>query len=60
MHKTILYILIIVIWSVDSINLNNIFKKNHPYQARVVYILIIFSLTYLTTNFIIDFVSIVN
>ena len=62
MPKFILYILImiLVIWAVDSINLNNIFKKNRPYQARVIYIIIIFSLTYLTTNFILDFTEILK
>ena len=34
-------VLIIVIWAVDSINLNVIFKKNRPYQARTIYIIII-------------------
>mgnify|MGYP002708137050 FL=1 len=62
MPKFILYILImiLVIWAVDSINLNNIFKKNRPYQARIIYIIIIFSLTYLTTNFILDFTEILK
>ncbi len=62
MPKFILYILImiLVIWAVDSINLSNIFKKNRPYQARIIYIIIIFSLTYLTTNFILDFTEILK
>lgn len=62
MHKLILYIinLLIVIWAVDGVNLNPIFKKNRPYQARIIYIIIIFSLTYLTTNFMIDFISTLN
>jgi len=62
MPNFILYILVmvIVIWAVDSINLNNIFKKNRPYQARTIYIIIIFSLTYLTTNFILSFLNILK
>ena len=62
MPKFTLYILImiLVIWAVDSINLSNIFKKNRPYQARIIYIIIIFSLTYLTTNFILDFTEILK
>lgn len=62
MPKFILYILImiLVIWAVDSINLSNIFKKNRQYQARIIYIIIIFSLTYLTTNFILDFTEILK
>ena len=53
-------VLIIVIWAVDSINLNAIFKKNRPYQARTIYIIIIFSLTYLTSNFILSFMNSLN
>ena len=43
MIKIGLYVLImpIVIWSFDSININNIFKKNRVYQARVFYIICI-------------------
>lgn len=52
-----LLVLIIVIWALDAVNLNTIFKKNRPYQARTIYIIIIFSLTYLTTNFILDFIN---
>ena len=35
--KLILYILdsILVIWSLESININSIFKKNRYYQARI-------------------------
>lgn len=59
MVKLILYILIIPIttWAVDSINLNSIFKKSKDnyYQARVVYMFIIMSLSYLIVNFVNDF-----
>ena len=59
MYNLLLYclILIIVIWAIDGININHIFKKNRIYQARVFYIMIIFSITYLVTNFIIDFIN---
>ena len=59
MYNLLLYIIvmIIVIWSVDGININYIFKKNHIYQARVFYIIIVFSLTYLITNFILSFLN---
>ena len=50
-------ILVIVIWTMDGININHIFKKNKIYQARVFYIMIIFSITYLVSNFIIDFIN---
>ena len=59
MYNLLLYsiILIIVIWAMDGININHIFKKNRVYQARVFYIMIIFSITYLVTNFIISFIN---
>lgn len=55
-----LFTLIIVTWAVDSINLNSIFKKNRPYQARTIYVIIILSLTYLSASFIINFISSIN
>jgi len=59
MYNLLLYVivLILVIWTMDGININYIFKKNRIYQARVFYIMIIFSLTYLVTNFLIEFLN---
>lgn len=59
MYNLLLYsiILVIVIWTMDGININSIFKKNRIYQARIFYIMIIFSLTYLVSNFIIEFLN---
>ena len=59
MYNLLLYsiILVIVIWTMDGININFIFKKNRIYQARIFYIMMIFSITYLVTNFIIDFIN---
>lgn len=59
--KFILYVLItiLVIWAMDSININHIFKKNKILQARIFYFLLGISLIYLVTNFFMDlFVSI--
>ncbi len=55
--KFILYIIvgIFVIWSMDSININGIFKKNKIYQARLFYFFLTISIIYLVTNFIYDF-----
>lgn len=50
-----LVILLIVIYAIDAINLNGIFKKNRILQARIIYFLTILALTYLVTNFIWDF-----
>lgn len=59
MYNFLLYIIImiLVIWTMDGININYIFKKNRIYQARIFYIMIILSITYLVTNFIIAFLS---
>ena len=60
MIKLILYIFIvtIVVISMDSVNLNSIFKKGQTnyYQARLIYLMIAMSISYLTTNFIYDFI----
>ena len=58
--KLIVYLVvtILVIIGLDSININNIFKKNKVFQARLFYILLITALVYLVTNFIFEFTSI--
>lgn len=45
---------ILVIWAMDSVNINGIFKKNKIVQARVFYFLLGISLIYLVTSFIMD------
>lgn len=57
--KFFLYILVtmLVIWAMDSININGIFKKNRILQARILYFLLGISLIYLVTNFIWDLFS---
>ncbi len=45
---------ILVIWAMDSVNINQIFKKNKIIQARVFYFLLGISLIYLVTNFLLD------
>ena len=59
MYNLLLYsiVMIIVIWAIDGVNINFIFKKNRIYQARVFYIMIVFSITHLVTNFIINFTN---
>ena len=44
--KFLVYIFstIIVIWSMDSVNINKIFKKNKIYQAKLFYFLLGISL----------------
>lgn len=59
MYNFVIYIIVfmIVIWSMDGININSIFKKNRILEAKVFYIILVFSLTYLTSSFIISFLS---
>lgn len=45
---------ILVVWSLESLNINKFFKKNRVVQARILYLLIGLSLIYLVTNFIYD------
>lgn len=54
--KFFLYIAvtILVIWAMDSININKIFKKNKILQARIFYFLLGISMIYLVTNFLFD------
>ncbi len=56
MGKLFLYIAvsILVIWSMDAVNINQIFKKNRVYQARFFYFFLGISLIYLVTNFLLD------
>lgn len=62
MVKFVLYLLVIpiVVWSMDSVNINEIFKRGQSdyYQARVMYMIIVASLSYLVVNFINDFLGV--
>lgn len=64
MLKIILYVIIIpvVVWSMDSINLNSIFKKGQSnyYQARVFYMLFVIVISFIVVNFINDFMGVFN
>jgi len=57
--KTFLYIitLVISIYALDGINIKNVFKTNHIMQAKLIYLLTSIALSYLTTNFIYDFIT---
>ena len=58
--KFLLYIVvtIFVVIALDSVNINAIFKKNKVFGARILYLFIAFSLIYLVTSFIYDFVTV--
>lgn len=52
------FITIIVIWTMDSVNINQIFKKNaNPLQAKILYFMIGLSIIYLVTNLILDLID---
>lgn len=55
--KLFIYLLTtpLVIYSLDSININQIFKKNKVNQARIFYLILALCIIYLLTNFIYDF-----
>ena len=55
--KALLYLIAIPFsfLALDSININTIFKKNKVYQARLLYLFLVFSLSYLVVNFFYDF-----
>lgn len=54
--KFFIYIAVtfLVIWAMESVNINKIFKKDRIIQARVFYFLLGISLIYLVTNFLMD------
>ena len=56
--KLMLYLFstIIVIFAIDSVNINAIFKKNKVLGARVIYLLLAICISYLVSNFIYDFI----
>ena len=62
MNKFILYLFVIpfVVFSLDSVNFSSIFKKNKVLQAKIFYILVMFSLSYLVCNFLYDFLNIIK
>jgi len=55
--KTILYVVIVplTIWALESLNINQFFKKNRYYQARILYLILSLGLSYLVVNFFYDF-----
>lgn len=57
MVKFLIYILsaFFVCFSIQSVDINKIFKKNDVFRARLFYFILILCLTYLLANFIYDF-----
>ncbi|MCM1370278.1 MAG: DUF1146 domain-containing protein [Clostridium sp.] len=57
MIKGICYLVVVPlsIWALDSVNINQIFKKNRYYQSRLFYLMISICISYLVVNFFYDF-----
>ncbi len=55
--KFFVYLLtmVVVLYAMDALRMNEIFKKNRVFQARLFYLLVLLALTYLVANFIMDF-----
>jgi len=55
--KAILYIITLplAIWAMEGLDLNRFFKQSRIYQARIIYLLLAMSVSYLVTNFLFDF-----
>lgn len=64
MVKLLLYLFIIpiVVYSSDSLNINGIFKKGKSdyYRARIMYVFVIMIISYLVVNFVYDFMGVFN
>ena len=60
MLKIVIYsiVFIITIWSMEGLDLNKLFKQSRVLQARILYLFIAISISYLVTNFIYDFINI--
>lgn len=60
--KIILYVIILpfVIFMMEGLDLNKLFKQGRVFQARMMYLLIAISITYLTVNFFLDFANSIN
>ena len=57
MIKVILYILLLpfTIWAMEGLNLNRFFKQSRIIQARIIYLMIAMSISFLVVNFLYDF-----
>ena len=64
MVKILLYVITIpfVVWCVDSINFNSLFKRGevNQYRARVFYMIFVISLSYLVVSFLHDFLGVIS
>ncbi len=52
-----LFVGIIVLFALDSININFIFKKNKVFQARLFYLLLTLALTHIIVNMMLELIT---
>lgn len=57
--RVLLYVFVVplTIWALMGLNINHLFKKNSVMQARIIYVMLCFVISYLLVNFIMDFTS---
>ena len=57
MIKAIFYIIIFIftIWAMEGLDLNRFFKQSRIIQARIMYLMIAMSISFLVVNFLYDF-----
>ena len=55
--KALLYMVVVPfsLIALDSLNIQNVFKKNRYFQSRVLFIFLALALSYLVVNFFLDF-----
>lgn len=55
--KAILYAILLpfTIWALEGLNINKFFKPSRIVQARIIYMLVCISISYLVVNFLYDF-----
>jgi uncharacterized membrane protein YwzB len=58
MIKILLYVIVLpfTVWCMEGLNLNSFFKQSRVYQARIMYLMLATSISYLVVNFIYDFI----
>lgn len=55
--KALLYFLVVPfsLVALDSLNIQNVFKKNRYFQSRLLFVFLALALSYLVVNFFFDF-----
>ena len=58
--KLVIYaiVFIITLYSMEGLNINSLFKQGKILQARIIYMLIAISISYMVTSFIYDFINV--